>query len=265
MKGNYLPLQALMREAEFAQAFTEFAWARHLERNSLKRRWPYRDPWADTNQRWGANLRVLGEPESHIRRDVADGLWMWLEYHWAEYWMRCIWAHEKASTRRFSPLGVPAVFGMYAAPTDWDWAAKVQPDGSASFACVHVATSFFPAQCHKTKKERLQEKLMLDAQRSQAMLAACSGPCLTWNAVGGWQVTSAITPPGLHLKRRTLRRAHSGRPKFWLYPTGGNFAARLEAIPLQVIEPTPKQAISVLRTAYVQYAMTFPTAGPPSR
>lgn len=249
----------LLQEPKFAAAYTEAQWARHLEPNVCERRWPYRDPWADPNQKFIGQLELFGAPDWRTHQNIAQSTRTWLEYHWAAYCMLCIWAHYKDRTDRIISVGNEWLIGEHIALPNWDWAAKVQPDGSALFACLNARTSIFPARCHKPKSARIREQQILELQRAKAVQDACKGPCLTWSQRDDWNVTTAVAPGSVGCKRHTLLGSFKERPKFWLFPTHGGYIARLETVALQVADQSPRDAISLLRSAYAQYERTFPT------
>lgn len=257
----YEEFKRLYQDPKFAAAYTEFEWARHLERNARVRRWPFRDPWADPNQKFIGQLEIFGEPDWLNHPNIAKSTRTWIEYHWAAYGMLCLWTYYKNRTDRIVSGGNRWLWGEGTALPGWNWAAKVQPDGSVLFACLDTSTSLLPTRRHKSKSARIYEQKSQELQRAMSIRDICKGPCLTWNHRDGWNVTTAIAPGKLGCKRHTLLGSFKERPKFWLYPANGGYIARLEIIALQVVEQSPREAISLLRNAYTQYLKTFPKEG----
>lgn len=254
--------EKLIQDPKFAAAYTEAEWAKHLDRNARERRWPYRDPWADRNQKFIGQLELFGEPDWLNHQKVSSSTKTWLEYHWAAYCMLCIWVYYKNSTDRIVSGGNRWMFDEPSAFPVWDWAAKLHPDGSALFACVKASPSLPPSRRHKTKSVRTGEQQILELQRAKVVQDACKGPCLTWNQRDGWNVTTAEAPGNMTCKRLTLLGSFKDRPKFWLFQAAdGGYIARLETVALQVAEQSPREAISLLRTAYAQYERTYPSEG----
>jgi len=145
------------------------------------------------------------------------------------------------------------------ATPQWSWAAKINPDGSASFAHLKIKTPLLSPRQFKPKSERIRERRLLDQRRAQAVEAACKGPCLTWSQREGWGVTTSMAPARSDLKLHTLRGAFKERPKFWLFPSEDGYAARLACFSLQVTAQSPREAVSALRTAFIQYGKMYPT------
>lgn len=251
----------LINDPKFAAAYTEAEWAKHLDRNARERRWPYRDPWADPNQKFIGLLELFGEPSGLNYQTIASSTRTWLEYHWAAYCMLCIFSYYKDRTERIVSGRQRWLVDEPSELPKWDWAAKVRPDGSALFACVKESPSLPPARRHKLKGVRTAEQQIFDLRRAKSVQVACMGPCLTWSHQDGWTVTTAIAPDGLGFKRHKLLGSFKQRPKFWLFPASGVYIARLDTVALQVVEKSPREAISLLRNAYSQYEKTFPAAG----
>jgi hypothetical protein len=254
--------EKLIQDPKFAAAYTEAEWAKHLDRNARERRWPYRDPWADRNQKFIGLLELFGEPDWRNHHKISSSTKTWLEYHWAAYCMLCIWAYYKNRTDRIVSGGNRWMFDEPSAFPVWTWAAKLHSDGSAIFACVKASPSLHPSRRHKTKSVRTGEQQILELQRAKVVQDACKGPCLTWNQRDGWNVTTAEAPGNMTCKRLTLLGSFKDRPKFWLFQTAdGGYIARLETVALQVAEQSPREVISLLRTAYAQYERTYPSEG----
>jgi len=244
-------------DPKLAAAFTEARWAMHLERNVRERRWPYRAPWADSQHQFIGQLKLFDSPDwQSLNRPVR----IWLEYHWAAYCMLSVWAYYEGRSKQMADSAVAEQSTKAFSLPDWDWAAKIEADGSVLFACHRQNAAILPTRHHTPKYERIHARQAMVLQRAGAFEDACKGPCLTWSQHGGWRVSMALSPLFLRYSRNALWGPFKNRPKFWLYPVHGGFAARLENVALQVQEETPGKTISSLRTAYAQYERTYPTA-----
>jgi len=249
-----------MQDPKFAAAYTEAEWVKYLELNAPRRRWPYRSPSIDPCQSFAGILRLFGEPGWLDHQNVASSVRTWLEYHWATYCMQAIWVYYNRRTERIVTAGNKWRLGEQLPLPIWDWAAKLQPDGSVLFACVEVSPPLLPIRRRKTKTVRTEEQQIKELSRAKTVQDACNGPCLTWNQRDGWTATTAIPPDGLRFRRHKLLGSFKQRPKFWLFQVGGVYIARMETVPLQVVEQSPREVISLLRIAYAQYERTFLTA-----
>jgi hypothetical protein len=249
----------LIKDPKFAAAFTESEWAKHLEPSVHERRWPFRNPLTDPFRFFRGRLEIVGTPDMRLHESVPPSARTWLEYHWAAYCMLCIWAYYKSRTARIAADPGAWFTNEQVEIPKWDWAAKVQRDGTVLFACISPTTSLLETRHHKPKSARICEQQVLMLERSRAIQNACKGPCLTWSQKEGWNVITAVAPDGTSWKRHSLRGTFKVRPHFWLFPANGGYVARLETIPLQVTEQSPREAILNLRTAYAQYVKTFPT------
>ena len=79
------------------------------------------------------------------------------------------------------------------------------------------------------------------------MLAACTGPCLTWAPEVGWFVTQAAQPAQDDWTRHGLLGLTSAKREFWLFGAGKLFVAWLCDAKLQTLGATPRDAITALR------------------
>jgi hypothetical protein len=250
-------LKILIQDPKFAAAYTEAAWAEHLEHNVRQRRWPYRDPLANSSTKFVGQLEIFGAPQWSTNIKIDSRIETWLEYHWAAYCMLCVWVFYKNVTDRLVAGGSRWDETERIKRPEWDWAAKIQPNGSAVFVCLKGSTSVLPMRRGKSKNTRVYEHKLRELRKAETVINTCKGPCLTWNHRDGWLVGGAISPDEVSCKRHTLLGPFSGKPKFWLYTANDRYIARLEAVALQVDEQSPSEAISNLRTAYAQYIKKF--------
>ncbi len=242
-----------IQEPKFAAAYAESEWAKHFDQNARMRRWPYRDPWADPNQKFIGQLEVFGRPNWSNHPKISESIKTWLEYHWAAYCMLCIWTYYQDRTDQVVSSGNPWRWDKSNNLPSWDWVARVQSDGSVLFSCLKSRVPILPVRHHKSKSERIYDQKILELQRAKSVVDACKGPCLNWSQRDGWSVTPASAPDTLDYKRLTLRGRFTERPKFWIFPANGRYVARLETVALQAEEQSSREAISSLRTAYKQY------------
>lgn len=245
---------AFIQDPNFAAAYAEAEWARHLDQNAQERRWPYRDPWADPLKKFTGHLELFGEPNWSNCGPIAQSTKTWIEYHWAAYCMLCVLAYYQDRTERLAAGG--SIF-QHIEPQKWSWAARVKPDGSALFACLRGRAPLLQVRQRKDKRERIREQEILLQQRAKVAREVCRGPCLTWNPRDSWYVTTALVPDAKDCKLDTLRGSFSERPKFWLFAANGGYVARLKDVALQAPGQSRREAISVLRTAYSQYTKAY--------
>ena len=245
---------ALIHDPDFAASYAEAEWARHLDQNAQERRWPYRDPLADPLKKFTGHLELFGEPDWSYFGPIAKSTKTWIEYHWTAYCMLCVFAFYQDRVER-----IAAGAGIFqpGEPQKWSWAARIQPDGSAVFACLRGRAPLLRVRQRKDKRERIQQQEILLQQRANVVREVCRGPCLTWSPRDGWYVTTAFVPDAKDCKVATLRGSFSERPKFWLFAANGGYVARLKDVALQSPGQSRREAVSVLRTAYLQYVKAY--------
>lgn len=96
--------------------------------------------------------------------------------------------------------------------------------------------------------------------RASELHGACTGPCLTWSARAGWEVRPSASPIASAKRHRLL--GVGGALQFWVFPSGGGFAARVREARIQAFGGTAREAIDTLRLAIRQYSRKYPSPSP---
>ena len=107
---------------------------------------------------------------------------------------------------------------------------------------------------------RAQQQVRAD-ERRQAMLSACTGPCLSWSSREEWHVAASWAPANGTFRPHRLLGFADERPLFWLFEANGGFVARLRDLRLQAWAESPQAAIQALRTCLRRHRAAYGPAG----
>ncbi len=249
----------LMRSSRTAMvAFAEMLWSGWMEEEVMRRRWPYRPI-----EHGGGGFYTERISPPSIAYDVnlgvdrfAPEMRAWVEYQACGALMVARW-------REAQKLALASVQSGVA---DWrepkcgearSW-ATVHAAGELRFVAIEQPTGLDWSLQLPDKARRREAWLKGAASRLREVEAECVGPCLSWSERDGWAVTDSLAPTTASAVRHRLLGIEGGRPKLWLFVSGGLFVARACGLKLQVAAETPKDAIEGLRKAVRQHRRTYP-------
>ena len=238
-------------------AFADLTFSRRMEADAVHRRWPYRAaPQPSAGQPPRATLSPTLEQGFEQTQGLDARSRIWLEYHIGEATVVQAWRQAQLDALEAVQHGI----------VDWRWVTAPSVAASASTTLGAELRFFSIANLGRIdwtlprpdKAARCRAWQSAAQRRRTAMLATCSGPCLTWDERSGWRVQAASRPAQDAWKRHRLLGASGARPSFWLYEDGDLFVARACDIKLQGYGSSPKAAIDALRVALRQYRRQFP-------
>jgi hypothetical protein len=237
------------RSAELAYA--EMLWAKNIEPHVNERRWPYRHPHSALRpKKW---LGAFAPTKTSL-----SAAQHWLEYNTAGASMLALWraACEQAST--VAQTGVDdRESTQKILPHTCDCSAVQKADGTLHFLCLNSGTFSFSAPSRPGKRARSENIRKAREETRQAILDACSGPCLTWTDREGWYVTASARPTNNGCRRQRLLGFKENKPLFWIFQDDNQFVARLCRTKLQAFGLTARDAICALRCSFRQYARLY--------
>jgi hypothetical protein len=285
------PLQmgARMRAQPRAMvAFADLLFTECMESYAGLRRWPYRDPRAGANS-WVQDgllpLRIDGgrawPPTSR------DARLAWVDRQAASAAITHAWrraqsiaiqaaatgiADWSAANERYVPAGDPCSSFVhwpkpsrtafwFDAPPPYQvtWAAAIS--GEYLRFVASPATPRIDWTMPRSSKAQRQTTWSTALQtRVSELHGACTGPCLTWSARAGWEVRPSASPIAPAKRHRLL--GVGGALKFWVFPSGGGFAARACEARIQAFGGTAREAIDTLRLAVRQHSRRYPPPRP---
>ncbi|REE06601.1 hypothetical protein B0G71_8283 [Paraburkholderia sp. BL27I4N3] len=252
------------------KAFAAMLWARLVEPGVEQRCWPCRLPSLGFN----GTLAAMVTADCQLRgADDADtSTRHWLTCHAARVSLGALWRDAQARASGAARLRLATWYS--ASPgTSWRdsaWLALATPHG---VRFVAETSTHLPTAPHTSKTQRQAANAAREQARHDAMWAASSGACVSWSDASSWHVIDAISPVDFDVRHRRLLGWQGGRPWCWLYRTAdGQFVARWDHAPLQVLAATPREAVAALRRCALEYqrickvvlpfAPSFPTAAP---
>lgn len=286
------PLQmgARMRAQHRAMvAFADLLFTECMETHAGLRRWPYRDPRAGAN-RWVQDglvrLSIDGGRAWPPALRVARLTWVYrqaasaaITHAWRRAQMLAVQsaatgiADWSAATERYCPTGAPtSTFIHWPKPSGtafWfdapppyqvTWAAAVSGE-QLRFVSAPATPRIDWTLPRSSKAQRQAAWSAAQQKRASELRASCSGPCLAWSAHTGWDVRPSVSPSIAAAKRHRLLGV-AGAPRFWVFPWGAGFAARVCDDRIQAFGATADVAIDTLRSAVQQHSKKCPPVNP---
>ena len=240
-------------------AFTEMLWSRLLEPYAYLRRWPNRPAPYDRTLSDGTPINL--EPGSgHLRFDgpsVSRRAERWLGYHALAMEARLAWDSALRWTQR-------SIDDRWA---DWSrseealagrliWYSRPRGRGLQFVGYSRdIGTRPFGSSV-PTKKQRQDALAEARLEQRRRLEALAGRDCLGWDRQAGWHVCRGARPDDAEM--RLVRVLHVGaRTSCWLFKSRGRFVARLAEGVVQVTADTPREALSGLRGAVVQYRRVY--------
>jgi hypothetical protein len=284
LRANPLEMARTMQTSRQAMvAFADLIFHRCMERYALQRRWPYRNPQGD----WWQLEDSFDARDIESGHEQTQGLTpankAWLARQAAGARVVFAWRRAQATASAAVRTGIAdwrcANLGYFReqgsllddAPF-WSWYLAPPPfQVSWATAVVEERLRFVssPAESRidwtlpqQGKATRVQAQLQADQARWTQVDAACKGPCLTWTVRDGWQVLESARPGRGAAKRHRLLGDAPAGSRFWLFGADGSFVARSCEYSVQALGPSPREAISNLRTAMRQYHRHYGSGRP---
>lgn len=250
--------QLLRSDRRAECAYAEMLWANNIEPHVHERRWPYRYPHsAQWPKRWiGAFVPT---------KTSLGAAQCWLEYHTAGASMLALWRAACAQASTVAQTGTDereSTRKILSCPCDWSAVQKA--DGTLHFLCLSTGTFRFSAPSRPDKRARSEGIRKAREATRQAILDACTGPCLTWTEREGWYVTASASPTNNGCRRQRLLGFKENKPLFWIFQDDNQFVARLCRTKLQAFGTTARDAIGALRCSLRQYARLYGSVSPGS-
>lgn len=247
-----------LRESRSALlAFADMQWARTIEPDVIRRRWPYRADMTTGEPRFRSHLTLNGTVADTGHQPLSRRQREWLAYHVSGALLSAAWRRAVTHAVDCARSGVAdwTVIAPLNSPSE-NWTLH-QADTGLHF--LHLAQHPFtdwalPASDKATRRARAQAQA---SEHRQRMLTTCSGACLTWCERDGWHVSPAWAPVDGTFHRHRLLGFPGERPLLWLFEAQGGFVARLQDMALQTWAQTPKAAIDALRTSLRRHRLTY--------
>ena len=248
----------LMRSSRAALlVFGEMLWARTLEPDVSRRRWPYReDATQDGRPLWG-HLVLRGVQAETRSLQLNSAEWQWLQYQASEAVIAAAWRRPMALTVQSARSGIADwSVDEHPDPLPENWSAR---QGPAGLHFINLMQDRFIdwALPRSDKAGRRAQQQVREDERRQAMLSACTGPCLSWSPRDEWHVTASWAPANGAFRAHRLLGLPGERPLFWLFEEEGGFVARLRDMRLQAWAESPKAAIHALRTCLRRHRAAY--------
>ena len=240
-------------------AFIEMLWSRLLEPHAYLRRWPNRPALSDLSPLGGTpiDLERGVEQLQLIGPSISGQAKRWLGYHATAMAARLAWDSALRRTQgsidnRWADWsrGGDALVGRIA------WSARPRGKGWQFVGYLRDVEAQPFGSSAPTKKQRHDAlaQARLEPRRHLETLADCD--CLGWDRRAGWHVCSGARPDDDDV--RLVRVLHVGtRTNCWLFRSNGRFVARLANGVVQAAGDSPREALSGLRSAVVQYRRTY--------
>lgn len=179
--------------------------------------------------------------------DANTAFGNWLAYQAAGFTMLQYWGAATRQARQAELNGTWDWSSRPPEPFQCDWSAFLKSDGTFVFVGLDASPGDFPRLPLPNKVAREYALRIAQYKAWQEVLAACTGPCLTWAPEEGWFVTQSAQPAQGDWRRHQLLGLAGAKQEFWLFGAGELFAARLCNARLQAFGATPRDAIAALR------------------
>ncbi|PRD67605.1 hypothetical protein C6P61_15520, partial [Malikia spinosa] len=183
--------------------------------------------------------------------------WQWLQYQASEAVIAAAWRRPMALTVQSARSGIADwSVDEHPDPLPENWSAR---QGPAGLHFINLMQDRFIdwALPRSDKAARRAQQQVREDERRQAMLSACTGPCLSWSPRDEWHVTASWAPANGAFRAHRLLGLPGERPLFWLFEEEGGFVARLRDMRLQAWAESPKAAIHALRTCLRRHRAAY--------
>lgn len=247
-----------LRESRFALlAFADMQWARTIEPDVIRRRWPNRADMTTGEPRSSSHLALNGTVADTGHLPLSRRQREWLAYHVSGAVLSAAWRRAVTHAVDCARSGVAdwTVIAPLNSPSE-NWTLH-QVNNGLQF--LHLAQHPFTdwtllASDKATRRARAHAQAQHQHQR---VMTTCSGACLSWCAREGWRVMPAWTPVEGPFHRHRLLGFPGERPRLWLFEAEGGYVARLQDMALQTWAPSPKAAIDALRSCLRWHRLTY--------
>ena len=240
-------------------AYAEMLWSRGMEPNVMRRRWPHRAVEQDVRGDFVGDIRP---PFSARHAIVSPGQdesgRQWVEFQSCRSMMLSLWRDAQRRALEAVRAG-HADWGVLSGEDAFQWATIHGPQ-SICFVSLESQPGWDWTLPLPDKARRRQEQLETTARRLRIAVDVCRGPCLTLSDVGEWHVADSISPSSGRVDQHRLLGVGHGKPRFWLFESGGQFVARVVDLKLQVLASSPREAIEALRRGLTQHQKVYPPA-----
>jgi hypothetical protein len=238
-------------------AFGEMLWARTLEPDVPRRRWPLRrDTTQDGQPLWG-HLVLRGVHADTQSLQLSPEELLWLRYQASGAVIAAAWRRSMAIAVESARSGIADwTVDPQPDPLPEHWSVRQGPAGLhfVNFMQDRLIDSILPGSDKAARRAQLQARAH---ERQQDVLSTCTGPCLSWNLREGWHVTASWAAVNGVFHPHRLLGLPGERPLFWLFEGEGGFVARPQAMKLQVWAQSPKAAIHALRDCLRRHRASY--------
>ena len=238
-------------------AFGEMLWARTLEPDVSRRRWPYRmDATEDGRLLWG-HLVLRGVQAETRSLQLNSAEWLWLQYQASGAVIAAAWRRSMAIAVQSARSGVADwSVDEHPDPPPENWSARQGPAGLHFVNLMQDRFVDWALPRSDKAARRAQQQARAD-ERLQAVLSTCTGSCLSWSLRDEWYVIASWAPANGMFHPHRLLGLPGERPLFWLFEADGGFVARLRDLRLQAWAESPKAAIHALRTCLRRHRAAY--------
>ena len=242
-------------------AFVEMLWARTMEPDVHRRRWPIRRPAPGYVQPYSLLAGAAGDglqAAIHVGKPLSSAAHRWVAYHVTALAGRMAWNHaqrlaEESIANRWADWSRDR--DAFAGRIAWYCRRRGKRTRFVAYIRETHLDEFCVSSSGKAQRSEVHRRQM--QARQQTVAALEGGPCLLWDDREGWRAGKAARADPDPLAKRVRLLHVAPRADCWIYRSDDRFIARWVGGGIQTSAGTPLGALNGMRRALTQYRKTF--------